>query len=280
MHDVFLSYAKEDVGRAERVAEALRRAGFSVWWDRKIIPGKQFDNVIAEAIAAARCLIVLWSSASCASEWVKDEASEGLSRNTLVPACIDRVEPPFGFRRRQAAQLADWDGDPGHPEFAQLLSAVEALVGPRAVAPAPEGPVEVPAPTPEREPTPDPDPVPQRSRRRVPFLLIAFLAGHVIFALYNANGAAGDRYRAGGSVLLFVAPVVLLLFLFLGASRLRTSRVCFAGVVVQCVASLFVGATSADLAAFSAVAGGLGFVVLGILYARSERRSAEALAPG
>jgi hypothetical protein len=32
-----------------------------VWWDRTILPGRTFDQVIEEALAATRCMIVVWS---------------------------------------------------------------------------------------------------------------------------------------------------------------------------------------------------------------------------
>jgi hypothetical protein len=34
MNDIFISYASEDKGRAQTLARALERKGWSVWWDR------------------------------------------------------------------------------------------------------------------------------------------------------------------------------------------------------------------------------------------------------
>jgi len=101
--DIFLSYAGVDRERAKVLADALARASYSVWWDRTIPPGRVFDEVIQEAIAAARCVIVLWSADAVRSNWVKTEAAEGASRGLLVPALIEDVAPPIEFKRIQAA---------------------------------------------------------------------------------------------------------------------------------------------------------------------------------
>jgi hypothetical protein len=61
MTDVLLSYASEDSQHAARMAQALEREGWSVWWDRQIPPGRTWDQVIGEATQAARCVVVLWS---------------------------------------------------------------------------------------------------------------------------------------------------------------------------------------------------------------------------
>src|SRR4030095_8951461 len=89
MADLFISYARSDRPRAEQLAHALERAGWSVWWDREIPPGRSFDEVIEEALSLARCVIVLWSEASVRSEWVKTEASEAAQRRMLVPIIAD-----------------------------------------------------------------------------------------------------------------------------------------------------------------------------------------------
>ena len=87
--DIFISYASADRERAKVVAEALAARGLSVWWDRNIPPGRQFDEVIEEALDAARCVVVLWSQASTASTWVKTEAAEAMRGKALIPAIIE-----------------------------------------------------------------------------------------------------------------------------------------------------------------------------------------------
>ncbi len=128
MSDIFISYARKDRARAQVVARTLEHHGYSVWWDRNIPPGKTFDEVIQEALNAARCIIVLWSATSVRSDWVKEEASEGQRRGVLVPVLIDEVPIPLGFGRLQTAGLVGWQGEPGHPELQQLLQSIGELV--------------------------------------------------------------------------------------------------------------------------------------------------------
>ena len=128
MADIFISYASADRERAGTLAEAFAGRGHSVWWDRTIPPGRVFDEVIQEALDAARCVVVLWSATSVRSNWVKAEASEALARNKLVPVLTDQALPPFEFKRIQAANLAGWSGDPRDPEFTGLLASVDRLV--------------------------------------------------------------------------------------------------------------------------------------------------------
>jgi formylglycine-generating enzyme required for sulfatase activity len=139
MSDIFVSYSKADRGKAEDIAAALKQQGYSVWWDRRILPGETLDTVIETALDAAKCVIVLWSRTSVASKWVKAEASEGDRRGILVPVLIDDVQIPqipLAFRHIQAADLRDWDGTLPHPEFDNLLKAVARILGrPQAVQP-------------------------------------------------------------------------------------------------------------------------------------------------
>ena len=100
MSDIFLSYASEDRERVRPLAEVLSREGWSVWWDRDISTGKRFHRVIDEELAAARCVVVVWTSKSITSDWVIEEAQDGKDREILSPVLLDKVKPPRGFRWR------------------------------------------------------------------------------------------------------------------------------------------------------------------------------------
>ena len=128
MSNVFISYAKEDAAAARMLADALQKAEFSVWWDRLIPPGRTWDDVIGRALDTAACVVVLWSRASIQSRWVREEAEKAASRGCLIPVLVDKVDPPFGFGRIQAADLSGWRGDEHDPRFADLLRAVSDLV--------------------------------------------------------------------------------------------------------------------------------------------------------
>jgi hypothetical protein len=129
MADVFISYANEDRERAARLAEALGAHGWSVWWDRRIIAGQAFDHAIERELDNAKCVVVLWSQHSVGSEWVKNEAAVAAERGVLVPASIERVKLPLEFRRRQAADLTDWNGGTSHRGLQALCEGIASTLG-------------------------------------------------------------------------------------------------------------------------------------------------------
>jgi hypothetical protein len=129
MADIFLSYASEDRSRAAKVAGALVAHGWSVWWDRRIVAGQSFDDVIERELKAAKCVVVLWSASSVSSKWVRNECSDANDKGVLVPVLIERVAPPFEFRHVHAADLVDWDGDPSYDGLKSLLDGISAALG-------------------------------------------------------------------------------------------------------------------------------------------------------
>jgi TIR domain-containing protein/PASTA domain-containing protein len=125
MSQVFISYSSTDRDRARRLAEAVEAAGYSVWWDRQIVPGEMFDEAIETALDQSACVVVIWSSASVKSEWVKTEAAEAAKRKVLVPVLLDSVTIPLEFRRIQAADLTHWNGSNDDSEFQKFLAAIQ-----------------------------------------------------------------------------------------------------------------------------------------------------------
>lgn len=133
MADIFISYSRSDRDRVSTIAHFLVSHGYSVWWDPDIETGADFTNAIHRELEAARHIIVVWSTASIASRWVRDEADDGLRNQKLLPVVIDAVSPPLGFRSLQTADLTDWRGEPDHPEIAKLVG----ILGARTSAPLP-----------------------------------------------------------------------------------------------------------------------------------------------
>lgn len=136
MTDIFISYKREDQPTAKRLAEAFEAKGWSVWWDPKLRAGEHFDTVIEKALTNARCVVVLWSHRSVQSQYVKDEASYALKLAKLVPALIEKVEPPFRFHGIHTVDLSSWDSSERFPAFRKLIEDLSAQLGPPPPRPA------------------------------------------------------------------------------------------------------------------------------------------------
>lgn len=193
MSDIFISYAREDRAKAEELAHVFEQQGWTVWWDKVIPPGRKFADVISEEMNSAGAVLVLWSAASTASDWVKDEAQEGVTRGVLLPVMIEDVKIPYGFRQFQTCNLTDWDGSSEHPEMQSLLRELGRLIK------TPRQAVVIP------EPPPRPRASPGLTWRlpaiTVGIALLSLVIGIVGYRTYYKNkyGPGGKDNRAGNA---------------------------------------------------------------------------------
>lgn len=127
MARVFLSYAREDVETAEKLAGLLTESGQTVWWDRHVHGGANFSHEIDRELKNAQIVMVLWTPASIASAWVQDEAAEGRDSGRLVPAVLDSVKPPLGFRQLQCIDLSSWSKHGKRQPIEDVLAAISKL---------------------------------------------------------------------------------------------------------------------------------------------------------
>jgi hypothetical protein len=127
--DIFVSYSREDRDAIRTLATHLAARGWSVWWDRHILAGKDFDEVLEAELDKARAVVVVWSVHSVGSRWVKAEAGEGLKRGLLVPIQIDATPPPLSFRNIQTVSFAGLPLAADSPAFDDLVEALTALIG-------------------------------------------------------------------------------------------------------------------------------------------------------
>ena len=129
MSDLFISYASEDRDHVVKIVAALEAQGWTVWWDRHLQAGVSFDRKIEQELDAAKCVVVVWSSASLDSDWVRAEAAEGLERNVLVPILLDDVRPPLLFRQKQAISLVDWKTNSNRSgDLLELLPSISSVL--------------------------------------------------------------------------------------------------------------------------------------------------------
>lgn len=129
MSDIFISYKREEQPEARKLANALEREGWEVWWDPKLRAGEHFDDVIEKALMESKCVVVMWSKLSVNSRYVRDEATYALNRGKLVPVGIERVVLPFRFEGLHTPSLIDWDGSDGFAEFQKLVEDITDIIG-------------------------------------------------------------------------------------------------------------------------------------------------------
>ena len=133
MSEVFVSYNREDLKAAQSVVDGLIAEGFGVWMDQNLQAGENYDEITEDRLHKARAVVVLWSSRSVKSRWVRAEATIGARKNTLVPIMIEPCDRPVMFELIQTTDLSGWNGDRNDPAW---LAVVEVVRKRLAAAPA------------------------------------------------------------------------------------------------------------------------------------------------
>jgi|SRR5579862_1068924 len=101
----YLSYARQDQSAVEAIQRLLSDGGITVLDNRALAqgipPGVSFSDHIRSEIAAAKCFILLWSSAAAISQAAKGNiarAIEAWSSGRLLVAALDDTQLPLGLR--------------------------------------------------------------------------------------------------------------------------------------------------------------------------------------
>lgn len=126
MADVFLSYARSSARSAKRVADALRAAGYSVWYDENLPAHRAYSEVIEEQLETALAVLVLWSKEAAQSHWVRSEANRARETQRLVQIRLDDARLPMPFDQIQCVDLRGWRGG-NSPAWQSVLGGVAAL---------------------------------------------------------------------------------------------------------------------------------------------------------
>ena len=133
---VFFSYSRADKEIAVPIIDALKRAGFNVWYDGMLDPGVKYLEKTESVLVNARAVVVLWSPRSIESNWVRDESMIGRDHENLIPLSIEGALPPLGFRQYQATDFSNWKQQDDAPEMQALVRQL-AIMHDRPAPPLP-----------------------------------------------------------------------------------------------------------------------------------------------
>jgi adenylate cyclase len=110
MPDVFISYKSTERALVGPIARALEAAGYSIWWDPQLeVSSHPYPRQISEAMESAKAVIVCWSPASLASDWVIAEASAAREVGKLIQLKVASCVLPPPFNVLEAADLSSPD---------------------------------------------------------------------------------------------------------------------------------------------------------------------------
>jgi formylglycine-generating enzyme required for sulfatase activity len=139
---VFLSYAREDREKVERLYQKLSGAGFKPWMDTKdILPGEIWKSSIQKAIRSSDFFLACLSANSVSKRgFLQREIKDALdvwqemlgSDIYLIPVRLDDCDVPESLRDFQWVNLFEEDG------WTRLVKAIQGGIERREDIPPPE----------------------------------------------------------------------------------------------------------------------------------------------
>jgi hypothetical protein len=92
-NDIFVSYSKIEPEITKSIVATLEKEGYRVWWDTNLVSGDEFSDVIRRELVGSRVVVVIWTTTSVNSKWVKAEATMADFDDKLVPVCPRDLDP-------------------------------------------------------------------------------------------------------------------------------------------------------------------------------------------
>jgi TolB-like protein len=135
--DVFISYASPDIAVAERVCEALERAGVKCWIaPRDVVTGELYSAAIVHAIDSAKAIVLLLSENAAASPHVLREVERASSkRHPVLSLHLDRAPLPEALEYfLNTSHWLDASTVGFERALSMLVAAVQSALRPPAIA--------------------------------------------------------------------------------------------------------------------------------------------------
>lgn len=127
MADIFISYRKSDRQLCQRIATSLNAAGFSVWWDDRIVPTEKWEPLILSELDAAQIVLAVWTRNSVRSAWVKKEARYAAKKGRLVSARFEKCGIPWDLKKFQYYDVFSWKPGYSHPNWEDLKERIRSV---------------------------------------------------------------------------------------------------------------------------------------------------------
>lgn len=115
MSDVVMVYVREDIERAEKLAEMFDDFGFTVSCDAS-------DDALARCGAS----IVVWTEAAAAAPALSDTVARAIGSGKAVALKLSSADAPPGAAL--AYDLTTWSGDPEDPALDAMFFALDRMV--------------------------------------------------------------------------------------------------------------------------------------------------------
>ena len=183
-HDVFISYSSKNTTEAQDICHELEKNGIKCWMaPRDIIPGKDFGDLIDDAILSCRIFVLVYSANSLSSQWCKGELNIAFTeRKTIIPYRIDSA--PLKGAMRVILNHTHWiDAYPDYKAcFNELVAVAKETLGKSK-------PIEEVTPTPQPIPTPNPTPKPNNMKHYWWVVLCVLVLGVAIWRLLPEKSA-------------------------------------------------------------------------------------------
>jgi hypothetical protein len=91
--DVFLSYSSKDGAEIEKLDGEFTSKRFSVWFDRALLAGLPYRDVLQKRIETVKAVVVLWTENSIGSKWVRAEADLADKHGKLICLRDPNLDP-------------------------------------------------------------------------------------------------------------------------------------------------------------------------------------------
>lgn len=129
MSDIFLNYVRDDADKADKLRDAFRQQGWTVFWLNVYLPHKGADaEIVDKELEGAKVNVTLWSWRAAHRSTAVRKTLEHMSSAPHVLVRLDTRQPSSTFASVRVFDLSDWDGAASHAGLQKLLSHLRELI--------------------------------------------------------------------------------------------------------------------------------------------------------